>query len=184
MLRIDFNQWHLYACLAILNPAARTQIDQFAKSVAELFKLVLSRETGRFGGRVYWVRVWVFRWAGEDWEADGVGEGRTPIFLSGDILDRFSLGRPFPYNPTPTCLADPDPKANSHLNIQPRHHLTLVTTPIFRLWLSVAEYLFRSRTRPEAALAAAPTDTSHCADDLEFVVAAEPVRSVRELRAL
>ena len=44
MLRIYSNQWHVYAGLAILNPAARTQIDQFTKSVMELFKLVLGGE--------------------------------------------------------------------------------------------------------------------------------------------
>ena len=41
MLRIYANQWHVYAGLAILNPSARTQIDQYSKSSTELLKLVL-----------------------------------------------------------------------------------------------------------------------------------------------
>ena len=41
MLRVYSNQWLVYAGFATLNPAARTQIDQFAKSETELFKLVL-----------------------------------------------------------------------------------------------------------------------------------------------
>jgi prephenate dehydrogenase (NADP+) len=150
---------------------------------------MLGGEARKLAERVYWGRERVFGWAGEDREGDGGGaggEGRTPIFLSEDILDRFSLGRPSPSSPTTTRPEDPnpDPKANSHLsllamvdcwahlNIQPQHHLTLAATPIFRLWLGVAEYLFRSRTRLDAAVSAALTDTSHRSDDLEFVVAA------------
>lgn len=41
MLRIYSNSWHVYAGLAILNPAAKTQIKQYAESVTELFKLML-----------------------------------------------------------------------------------------------------------------------------------------------
>src|ERR1700761_243872 len=41
-LRIYSNQWHVYAGLAILNPSARAQIDQFARSATELFTLMLA----------------------------------------------------------------------------------------------------------------------------------------------
>ncbi|KAF7968199.1 hypothetical protein HWV62_31619 [Athelia sp. TMB] len=92
MLRIYANLWHVYAGLAILNPHARTQIDQYAKSTTEL--------------------------------------------------------------------------------IQPLHHLDLAATPIFRMWIGVAEYLFRSPARLDTAIHAALYDTSHRSDDLEFVVAA------------
>jgi len=36
-IRIYSNKWHVYAGLAILNPVARKQIDQYARSATELF---------------------------------------------------------------------------------------------------------------------------------------------------
>ena len=41
MMRIYSNKWHVYAGLAILNPAAKQQIRQYAASVTELYKLML-----------------------------------------------------------------------------------------------------------------------------------------------
>ena len=38
MLHIYTNQWQVYAGLAIPNPSALMQINQFSKSVMELFK--------------------------------------------------------------------------------------------------------------------------------------------------
>jgi prephenate dehydrogenase (NADP+) len=58
------------------------------------------------------------------------------------------------------------------LGIQPFVHLELAATPIFRMWLGVAESVFRDRERLERAIDAAVHDTLHRADDLEFVVAA------------
>lgn len=209
MLRIYANLWHVYAGLAILNPHARTQIDQYAKSTTELFKLMLAGEAGeaRLRERMHRARDAVF---GDE----SGGKNRSPIFLSEDILDRFSLAKsprpggpnelpnspvsptgPFRFSlfPPPTSSLAPDaqgtspvntPKANSHLallamvdcwahlSIQPLHHLDLAATPIFRMWIGVAEYLFRSPARLDTAIHAALYDTSHRSDDLEFVVAA------------
>jgi len=176
MLRIYANQWHVYAGLAILNPSARTQIDQFSKSVTELFKLMIAADEDTLRKRMYRARDAVF----------GEGKKRSPIFLSEDILDRFSLGRPQrsqttkPQNPE----SNNKPQANSHLSllamvdcwahlsIQPFVHLDLAATPIFRMWIGVAEYLFRSPERLNSAIDAALYDMSHRSDDLEFVVAA------------
>jgi len=58
------------------------------------------------------------------------------------------------------------------LSIDPFSDLEVAATPIFRMWIGVAEYLFRSRERLDAALEAALWDTTHRADDLEFTVAA------------
>jgi len=196
MLRIYANQWHVYAGLAILNPSARTQIDQYSKSVTELFKLMIAADKETLRARVYSARDTVF---GEE------GKERSPIFLSEDVLDQFSLGRrrlssannesPTSANPSPTTYTTPQspqnanyhnnkPKENSHLSllamvdcwahlgIHPFVHLDLAATPIFRLWFGVAEYLFRSPERLDAAIDAALYDVSHRSDDLEFVVAA------------
>ncbi|KAJ7685487.1 hypothetical protein DFH06DRAFT_44565 [Mycena polygramma] len=179
-LRIYSNAWHVYAGLAILNPSAKIQIDQFAESATELFKLML--QGGAEGGeqrlreRVEWARQIVF---GED---DKDGKRRAPILLSEDVLDRFSLGRTPP--PPGSANANRQNNANSHLSllamvdcwahlkIQPFLHLALAATPIFRLFLGVAEHLFLSPTMLDSAIHSAIHDTWHRRDDLEFVVAA------------
>ena len=186
MLRIYSNKWHVYAGLAILNPAARVQIDQYARSTTEIFKLMLAADGVALRERIYKARDQVF---GNPKE----GSRRAPILLSETIFDQFSLGKPrlsenadregddgTPTPPSPTQAIP----ANSHLSllamvdcwarlgIQPFVHLDLAATPIFRMWIGVAEYLFRSQKRLDAAINAALYDVSHRSDDLEFVVAA------------
>jgi prephenate dehydrogenase (NADP+) len=179
-LRIYSNAWHVYAGLAILNPSARLQIDQFATSVTELFKLMLEGDVTRFRARVMTARKIVFG------SADGIANSkRTPILLSEDVLDRFSLGR----TATASQADEATPprskyKANSHLSllamvdcwaqlkIKPFLHLALAATPLFRLFLGVAEHLFLSPTMLDGAILSAMYDTWHRSDDLEFVVAA------------
>jgi len=170
MLRIYSNQWHVYAGLAILNPAARVQIDQYARSTTEIFKLMLVGDEDALRSRIYAARDKVF----------GPNQDRAPILLSEDILDRFSLGK----KPDETGSPGKKPKPNSHLSllamvdcwanlgIQPFVHLDLAATPIFRMWIGVAENLFRSQERLDAAITAASYDVSHRSDDLEFVIAA------------
>lgn len=200
--RIYSNKWHVYAGLAVLNPSARTQIEQYAKSCTELYKLMLHGKEKELRERVYAARDVVFK---------NAPRSSPPILLSETLLDRFSLGTPktrtrsapqssfipfakdkaekgkteedaleAPITPT-TYLSSP---ANSHLSllamvdcwatlsICPFEHLGLAATPIFRMWIGVAEYLFRSRARLDAALDAALWDSTHRSDDLEFIVAA------------
>jgi prephenate dehydrogenase (NADP+) len=49
---------------------------------------------------------------------------------------------------------------------------TLISLPRLFSWFGVAEYLFRSRGRLDAAIHAAIHDLSLCRDDVEFVIAA------------
>jgi prephenate dehydrogenase (NADP+) len=59
-LQIYSNAWHVYAGLAILNPSTKVQIDQYAKSATELFKLMLAggssveEEPKKFRQHVEW----------------------------------------------------------------------------------------------------------------------------------
>lgn len=202
MLRIYSNKWHVYAGLAILNPSARSQIDQFANSTTEIFKLMLARDIDGLRERIYSARETVFGAPG----AEGGALSRAPILLSEDTLNRFTLGRRLSLSNglNGAGLSDPslspstptsrlhygyhDPRvggrANSHLallamvdcwahlGIQPFVHLDLAATPIFRLWIGVAEYLFRSQARLDAAIDAAVNDVAYRSDDLEFVIAA------------
>lgn len=199
--RIYANKWHVYAGLAILNPSAKIQIDQYAKSATELFKLMLEGNENKLRKRVYRADDAVFRNARN-------GPRTRPILLSENLLDQFSLGAlreqkqpalsqlqnlesddlkvPAKATEPPSSedITPPPPRANSHLsllamvdcwatlNINPFADLELAATPIFRLWIGVAEYLFRDRRRLDAALEAALTDTTHRSDDLEFIVAA------------
>ena len=199
MLRIYSNKWHVYAGLAILNPSARVQIDQFARSTTEIFKLMLAGDAAGLRARIYAARQKVF---GEclplpdghspqpqpitNGSGNGIAHGngngkpRAPILLSEDVLDRFSLGKKPVGNTSPTSRAPPNSHLSllamvdcwAHLGINPFVHLDLAATPIFRLWIGVAEYLFRSEPRLDAALHAALYDTTHRSDDLEFVVGA------------
>ena len=80
-LRIYSNKWHVYAGLAILNPHARKQIDQYAKSVTELYKLMLGGQRAELVRRVHAAAAAVFnRVANHD------------LLLKDEVLDRFSLG--------------------------------------------------------------------------------------------
>jgi len=196
-LRIYSNVWHVYAGLAILNPAARIQIERYAASATELFKMMLEGGSGgaeeqqKFRDRVEWARGVVF----------GDERRRRPILLSEDILDKFSLGQlastpvnetergrgtvssdgqsatglhrtPSKYRPNShlSLLAMVDCWA--HLSINPYTHLSLAATPPFRLFLGVAEHLFLSPSLLSSSVHSALFDTWHRSDDLEFVCAA------------
>lgn len=190
VLRIYSNLWHVYAGLAILNPSARSQIKQYAKSATELFKLMLSGGSGavdeevKLRKRIEWGREVVF-----GHRSTGKKE-QKPILLSQEILDRFSLGKmPDSVPPSPSealfGLAPPSKyRPNSHLSllamvdcwahlgINPYEHLALAATPIFRLFLGVAEHLFLSPSLLGSAIQSGLFDNWHRSDDLEFVVAA------------
>ena len=184
-LRIYAAKWHVYAGLAILNPTAKKQIHQYARSVSDLFKLMIEGREDELRARVHAARDFVFG-------ADFSGESKpsspsssrpssanshhpAPILLSDKTLDRFSVGSPSPTEPPPP---------NSHLallamvdcwhalKIRPFVHLALAATPVFRFWIGVAEYLFRSEERLEAAIVAATRNKTHRSDDTEFLCAA------------
>jgi prephenate dehydrogenase (NADP+) len=60
----------------------------------------------------------------------------------------------------------------AHLSINPYTHLSLAATPLFRLFLGVAEHLFLSPALLSASIHSSLFDTWHRSDDLEFVCAA------------
>jgi prephenate dehydrogenase (NADP+) len=84
-LRIYSNKWHVYAGLAILNPAAKKQIRAYADSVTELFKLMLEGDGAGLAKRVRTAGAEVFR--------ERQGEN---LLLRDEVLDRFSLGKKDP----------------------------------------------------------------------------------------
>lgn len=140
-LRIYSAKWHVYAGLAILNPAAQAQIQQYARSASELFKLMVQNKGDELGERVWGAREKVFGWT-RDQEGGGEGEGRRgPILLSEDVLDQFSLGK------AGGAEKERERSSNSHLSllamvdcwaklgIRPYEHLDVAGTPVFMLWI-------------------------------------------------
>ncbi|KAK9369313.1 hypothetical protein V1509DRAFT_484143 [Lipomyces kononenkoae] len=162
-LRIYSNKWHVYAGLAIMNPAAQAQILQYAQSVTELFTLMIEHKTKELRDRVYAAKNAVF----------GGLPANHELLLSDDLLDNFSLSNVPPQDRTP----------NSHLSllamvdcwwklgIVPYDHM-ICSTPLFRIWLGVTEYLFQSPGLLDECINVALENDTFRADDLEFTVAA------------
>ena len=162
MLRIYSNKWHVYAGLAILNSWAKRQIRQYAESVTELFKLMLAGHRIEFERRIKSAGAAVF----------GSVRNKRDLLLKDDLLDKFSLGK---------TLKEKTP--NNHLSllamvdcwwklgIIPYDHM-ICSTPPFRLWIGVTEYLFRKPSLLDEAIRTAIEDNTFRADDLEFTFAA------------
>ncbi|EGE78559.1 prephenate dehydrogenase (NADP+) [Blastomyces dermatitidis ATCC 18188] len=161
-LRIYANKWHVYAGLAILNPAAKKQIRQYAQSVTELFKLMLGGHREELKTRVKTAGAAVFK----------SGTTQHDLLLRDDVLDRFSLSKGnsgrMPNNHL-SLLAIVDCWWN--LGIVPYDHM-ICSTPLFRLWLGVTEYLFRNEDLLDEVLDIAIDDNTFRSDDLEFTFAA------------
>ncbi|KAL9627516.1 MAG: hypothetical protein Q9204_006510 [Flavoplaca sp. TL-2023a] len=161
-LRIYSNKWHVYAGLAILNPSAKEQIRQYAESVTGLFKLMLGGHREELEKRIKTAGEFVFK----------AGRTGEPLLLSDEVLDQFSLGI-VPKERTPnnhlSLLAMVD--CWWKLQIVPYDHM-ICSTPLFRLWLGVTEYLFRKPALLDEVINTAVEDNTFRSDDLEFTFAA------------
>ncbi|KAK3322240.1 hypothetical protein B0H66DRAFT_574535 [Apodospora peruviana] len=169
MLRIYAQKWHVYAGLAILNPEAHKQINQFAKSTTELYYLMLEGRRDELRERVYAAKEKVFG-------AEGSPKWASKPLLRDDVLDQFSLGKQekgaagtrLPNNHL-SLLAMVD--CWSALGIVPYDHM-ICSTPLFRLWLGVTEHLFRTPGFLDECLAVGIEDNTFRRDDLQFTIAA------------
>ncbi|KAJ5215796.1 uncharacterized protein N7498_002203 [Penicillium cinerascens] len=162
-LRIYSNKWHVYAGLAILNPPAKQQIRQYAESVTELYKLMIGGHREELKRRVKAAGASVFK----------EGTAGQDLLLKDEVLDKFSLSKrsreKAPPNSHLSLLAIVD--CWSKLGIVPYDHM-ICSTPLFRLWLGVTEYLFRNPDLLDEALDTAIDDNNFRSDDLEFTFAA------------
>ncbi|EZF28515.1 hypothetical protein H109_05683 [Trichophyton interdigitale MR816] len=161
-LRIYANKWHVYAGLAILNPAAKKQIRQYAESVTELYKLMLGGHREELTKRIKTARAAVFK----------SNSARQDLLLQDNVLDRFSLSK-----------GGTERMPNNHLSllaivdcwwklgIVPYDHM-ICSTPLFRLWLGVTEYLFQNEELLDEVIDTAIEDNTFRSDDLEFTFAA------------
>lgn len=162
-LRIYSNKWHVYAGLAITNSCAHEQIHQYASSTTELYILMITQKKEKLRERLYAAKEAVF----------GNMKSSQSLLLSDELLGQFSLSK------TPPEGAQP----NSHLSILaivdcwhqskivPYDHM-ICSTPLFRIWLGVTEYLFCTPGLLDQCIDFAVQDTVYRPDDLEFTIAA------------
>lgn len=128
-LRIYANKWHVYAGLAILNPAAKRQIRQYAKSVTELYKLMIEGKRDELKRRVKDAGAAIFK-------SDTKNQD---LLLRDEVLDRFSLSskasrEEAPPNNHLSLLAIVD--CWSKLGIVPYDHM-ICSTPVSGLFFFV-----------------------------------------------
>ncbi|RLI68288.1 MAG: prephenate dehydrogenase [Candidatus Gerdarchaeota archaeon] len=168
-LRIYSGKSHVYAGLALLNPFAKEQVKQYAKSESELFKMMIQEDERAFRERMKRAEDFVF------------GNGNTPILLDDSVMGEFSLGITPPEERKPnshlSLLAMVD--AWYQMGINPYDNM-ICQTPPFRLRLGIAEYLFRNPELLEETLYTAIHDKEIRGDDLEFHSAVREWASIVE----
>jgi len=154
-LRIYGGKSHIYSGLAILNPFAKEQVRQYATSESELFKLMIQEDEPTFRKRMKTAGDFVF------------GNNDSPILLDDRIMREFSLGSQRERKPNShlSLLAMVD--AWYQLGVNPYKNL-ICQTPLFRLRLGIAEYLFRNSELLEESVKTALFDKGIRGDDLEF----------------
>lgn len=172
-LRIYLNKWHVYAGLAISNKYAHEQILQYARSATELFTLMIAGKKEELRNRLYTAREFVFK------EILHKRDTQHELLLNDDLLSKFSLA-----NIPPNIDG-----SNSHLSLLaivdswyqlqmfPYNHI-IISTPLFRIFLGVTEYLFVKEGLLDSAIDAAVTDDRFRRDDLEFVMATRSWSSI------
>ncbi|SMN19575.1 similar to Saccharomyces cerevisiae YBR166C TYR1 Prephenate dehydrogenase involved in tyrosine biosynthesis, expression is dependent on phenylalanine levels [Maudiozyma saulgeensis] len=168
-LRIYSNKWHVYAGLAITNPQAHQQILQYATSVTELFTLFIDHKKEELTERILKAKEFVF------------GNHTGLLLLDDSLLEGFSLSEKG--RNSKSCVP------NSHLSllaivdswfqlgINPYDHM-ICSTPLFRIFLGVSEYLFLTPGLLDKTIDAAIDDKAFRSIDLEFVVAARKWSSI------
>lgn len=173
-LRIYSNKWHVYAGLAITNPSAHQQILQYATSATELFSMFIDHNEVELRDRLMKAKEFVF------------GNHKGLLLLDDKLLDKYSLS-----SKQDSTISTPgkQPVPNSHLSllaivdswyqlgINPYDHM-ICSTPLFRIFLGVSEYLFLSPGLLEQTMKAAINDESFRKDDLEFVISAREWSSI------
>lgn len=167
-IRIYSNKWHVYAGLAITNPSAHEQVVQYAKSATILFNLMISGKKQELKLRMLKVKDYIFK------DID-----HQNLLLDDDLLQKFSLSKVPPQGKQPnshlSLLAIADSWFN--LNIVPYDHI-ICSTPLFRIFLGVTEYLFCTPGLLEECVEVAVNPNSFRNDDLEFVLAARNWSSI------
>lgn len=163
-LRIYGGKAHVYSGLAILNPFAKEQVRQYAKSESELFKLMIQEDEEKFRERIKRAGDFVFG-------------SKDSVLLSDEFMGEFGLSNRTERKPNShlSLLAMVD--AWYQLGINPYQNL-ICQTPPFRLRLGITEYLFRNSRLFEESLNTALFDREIRGHDLEFHTAVREWASI------
>ncbi|MDP2749427.1 MAG: prephenate dehydrogenase [Nanoarchaeota archaeon] len=163
-LRIYGGKAHIYSGIAILNPYAKERIKQYAQSESELFKMMIQEKEKDFRERITKAGEFVFNTS-------------DSIILDDKILGEFSLGSQKQRKPNSHLSILTMVDAWHKLNIKPYENL-ICQTPVYRLRLGIAEYLFRNPELLEESINAALFDKNIRGDDLEFHTAVREWASI------
>lgn len=162
-MRIYGNKWHVYAGLAITNPSAHSQVLQYANSTTELFTLMIQGRSETLRKRLFEAKLFVF----------SHNVNHEQLLLDDALLQQFSLSQAPPSGPQPNShlllLAIVD--SWHKLGIVPYDHI-ICSTPLFRIFLGVTEYLFCTPGLLEQSIEDSVTSTFFRHDDMEFTFAA------------
>ena len=161
-MRIFSNKWHVYAGLAITNPSAHKQISQYAISCEEIFTMMIQGRRDELRERILDAKQKVFGHLGKDHQ----------LLLDDDLLQQYSLAKNPPgghqRNSHLSLLSIVD--SWSQLGIVPYDHI-ICSTPLFRIFLGVSEYLFCTPGLLEDCINVAIEDITFRQDDLQFTMA-------------
>lgn len=180
-LRIYSNKWHVYAGLAITNPAAHKQILQYSQSATEIFTLFMENKKEELTERLFKAKNFVFK-------KDVLNKQKVSLLLDDSMLQRFSLNDSRYIDDQHNVQERPSSVeqkiiSNNHLSllsivdcwyqlgIIPYDHM-ICSTPLFRIFLGVSEYLFSNEKLLLQSIEAGCQNTEFRGDDLEFVIAA------------
>ncbi|KAJ3095912.1 prephenate dehydrogenase (NADP(+)) [Phlyctochytrium planicorne] len=197
-IQIYSNKWHVYAGLAILNPSARQQVQQYAVSVSELFRLMIQQKNDEFRQRVMEAGEYVFGISATGDSEVAASPTDRPLLLSPEMVEDFAKSvveeehRPPPQQNPRKRAAEEDlsgnrkaprflnPNENSHLSLlaiadcwkqlgmNPYDHMKC-QTPLFGLWIGITEHLFRTPHLLKDAIDASLFCLETRADDMLFV---------------
>ncbi|MDP3882093.1 MAG: prephenate dehydrogenase [Nanoarchaeota archaeon] len=164
-LRILNNKAHLYSGIAILNPFAQEQINRYADSASELFALSISGQESELRKRLEAAGNFVF---------DNASNGKI---LDDKILGEFNLGRKEGRKPNSHLSQFALIDSWHKLSIKP-HKNDLYSTPLSKLRLGIAEYLWKNKELREESISALISDLTIREDDLAFIIATHEWASI------
>ncbi|KAJ1918887.1 prephenate dehydrogenase (NADP(+)) [Mycoemilia scoparia] len=158
-LRIYASKYHVYAGLAIMNPAAKTQLRHYVDALTMLYKMMVGGKDKEFTDLVYKAADFVF----------GKSRDKKQILLSDELLDRYSLSQVPKENRLPNSQLSLLATAVCWYNMKTNPYDSLICqTPPFRLWLGIVEYLFCNAELLKESVEAALNDRYTQAEDLVF----------------
>lgn len=163
-LRIYSNKWHVYAGLAITNPSAHDQIFQYSRSCEQLFTMMIQSRKQDLYDRINKAKKFVFGHLSKDHQ----------LLLDDNLLEQYSLSNSPPGDGQPNSQLSLLSIVDSWcaLGIVPYEHI-ICSTPLFRIFLGVTEYLFCTPGLLDNCIEDAVNNTEFRQDDLNFVMAAK-----------